>query len=101
LVTAEPGPRVCSVVCRAVGFTVDHWRSPGRLRRAMGHDLAADQSAIVGRRVHQKGAAEAVPISGYRSFAAFGVYFLISAIWLTISEAEPKKKRSADMHCRC
>ncbi len=56
--------------------------------------LAGAQSAIVGVVFIKQATAPAVPgiadISPYAAFGAF--YFLISAVWLTVSAARTKKR---------
>lgn len=56
--------------------------------------LAGAQSAIVGVVFIKQATAPAVPsITDITPYAAFGAfYFLISAIWLTVSEARAKKR---------
>jgi uncharacterized membrane protein HdeD (DUF308 family) len=70
---------------------VRRWRTTGAQWAMI---LAGGQSAIVGFVFIKQATAPAVPgivdIAPYAAFGAF--YFLVSAIWLTVSEARAKKR---------
>jgi uncharacterized membrane protein HdeD (DUF308 family) len=70
---------------------VRRWRTTGAQWPMI---LAGGQSAIVGFVFIKQATAPAVPgivdIAPYAAFGAF--YFLLSAIWLTVSEARAKKR---------
>lgn len=70
---------------------VRRWRTTGAQWPMI---LAGAQSAIVGAVFIKQATAPAVPgivdIAPYAAFGAF--YFLLSAIWLTVSEARAKKR---------
>jgi uncharacterized membrane protein HdeD (DUF308 family) len=70
---------------------VRRWRTYGAQWAMI---LAGAQSAIVGAVFIKQANAVAVPgITDIAPYAAFGAfYFLVSAIWLTVSEARAKKR---------
>jgi uncharacterized membrane protein HdeD (DUF308 family) len=70
---------------------VRRWRTYGAQWAMI---LAGGQSAIVGIVFIKQATAPAVPgIADIAPYAAFGAfYFLISAIWLTVSEARARKR---------
>ncbi len=76
---------------------VRRWRTYGAQWAMI---LAGAQSAIVGIVFIKQAIAPAVPgITDIAPYAAFGAfYFLVSAIWLTVSEARAKKRLLSASH---